>query len=193
MSLTIDVQYDIHKWRVNIPLTLCEAKDSSQIFAQVRAAAPPSTGLPTQAQLQFLTSTGAKWTDTNISELSDRKYIQLRAAEQPVAVSRQIRKRLLPASGVLTRPSALPDVSGHLAAEMYIACEYIDNSIKALKGIQDGGKRKIILIYQLAEPSHPLGRKYLAFLDFGGGMSEADMERWASTGTVPVCGLQSWR
>lgn len=41
---------------------------------------------------------------------------------------------------------------------MYIACEYIDNSVKALKGIQDAGKRKIILIYQLAEPSHPLGR-----------------------------------
>ena len=54
--------------------------------------------------------------------------------------------------------NAHADVSGHLAAEMYIACEYVDNSMRALKGIQDVGKRKIILIYQLAEPSHPLGR-----------------------------------
>lgn len=50
------------------------------------------------------------------------------------------------------------DVSGHLPAVFYISCEYFDNSIKALKGIQDGSKRKIIAIFQLAKPSHPSGR-----------------------------------
>lgn len=80
MMSSIDVQYDVHKWQVIIPLALCEAKDSPQIFAQVRAAAPPSIGLPAQAELQFLTSTGTKWTKSNISELPQQKYIQLQVA-----------------------------------------------------------------------------------------------------------------
>ena len=32
-------------------------------------------------------------------------------------------------------------------------------------------------------PTHV--QKYVAYLDFGNGMTEAAMERWASTGTVP--------
>ena len=80
MSTPIDVQYGVHMWQVNIPLTLCDSKESTQIFGQVFAAAPPSVGLPPQAQLEFLTSTGAKWTNSNISQLPDQKYIQLRVA-----------------------------------------------------------------------------------------------------------------
>lgn len=34
---------------------------------------------------------------------------------------------------------------------MYISCEYFDNSLKALRGIADPGKRKIIALFQLSE------------------------------------------
>ena len=53
---------------------------------------------------------------------------------------------------------ASADVSGHLPAVFYISCEPFDNSLRALKGIADPSKRKIIAIFQLAKPSHPLGR-----------------------------------
>ena len=57
-----------------------------------------------------------------------------------------------------TNVIAPADVSGHLPGVFYISCEYFDNSLKALKGIQDVSKRKIIAIFQLAKPSHLSGR-----------------------------------
>jgi hypothetical protein len=46
----------------------------------------------------------------------------------------------------------------HLPAIMYISCEFFDNSIKALRGVADPGKRKIVADFQLSEPTNPKGK-----------------------------------
>ena len=43
----------------------------------------------------------------------------------------------------------------HLPAAMYISCEFFDNSIKALRGVADLGKRKIVAIFHLSELTNP--------------------------------------
>ncbi len=57
-----------------------------------------------------------------------------------------------------TREDVPADVPEHLPAVMYISCEYFDNSIKALRGIVDPRKRKIVAHFQLSEPSSHEGQ-----------------------------------